>query len=139
MPTSRSFEKSLLALRTWQAAKSDNIDEVLAIACTFRNRWLRYGKTPTQVLEAAEINRPWPDIKHPLLIDPQSGLLQAVEDIYDNIAPDYTANHLKKNGALWFCQPFEHQGTRDFIDSNILDNPNEHSLIGQWGAQCFYE
>jgi hypothetical protein len=136
--TPKAFEKSLLALRVWQAAKSDNIDELLAIASVFRNRVLRYGKTYSQVLEAAEVNRPWPDIKHAVLIDPQNGLLQAVEDIYDNIAPDYTANHLQQNGALHFCQPFEHQGKGTWIDKNILDNPNEHVLIGQWGSQCFY-
>jgi hypothetical protein len=139
MPTSKSYEKSMLAWATWRAAKSDNIDELLAIACTFRNRWLRYGKAPSQVLEAAEINRPWPDIKHPIFIDPQNGLLQAVEDIYDNIAPDYTSNHLQKDGALWFCQAFEHQGKRTWMDINILDNPNEHPLIGQWGTQQFYK
>jgi hypothetical protein len=135
----KQFEKALLALRTWQAAKSDNMDELQAIACTFRNRVLKFGKTYSQVLEVAEVNRDWPDIKHPLLIEPTNGLLAFVEGVYDNVQPDFTANHLHKNGALYFGHAFSHQDKGDWFDNTVLDNPNEHPLIGTWGTQQFYE
>ena len=137
--TSPTYEMSLLVLRTYQAALSDNMDELCAVACTFRNRVQRYGKTYTQILEDAIINRPWPSTQNPALIDPQTGLLSQVEDIYRNVTPDYTANHLHKNGAMYFCDIMQHQGTGDWIEENILKHPEEHCLIGKFGVQHFYE
>jgi hypothetical protein len=137
--TSRDYEMALLALRSWQASKSDSLDEVLAIACVFRNRVLKWGKTYTQVLEEAEVNRGWPDIRHPAMIDPNNGLLAAVEGIYKNETPDLTSNHLHKNGCLWFMRAVDHHGTGDWMDENILKNQAEHGLVGTWGIQQFYE
>ena len=135
----KQFEKAIFALRVYQAAKSDNIDEILAIACVARNRVLRYGKTYMQVLEELEINRRYPDIGNPILIHPIRGLLVQIDDIYDNTTPDFTSNHLVRDGALFFGRPQDHQGTGDDFEEKILKNPEDHPLIGFWGLQGFYK
>lgn len=139
--TPAQYETALLALRAYQCAKSDSIDECLAVASVFRNRVLRLGMTYTEVLEAAEseISRGWPAINHPLLTDPQNGLLAVVSDIYREVAPDYTANHLHKSGAMYFMRVQDHQNTGDWWDLNILQKQEEHGLIGSWGAMQFFE
>lgn len=133
-----TYEAALLALRSYQAAKSDNADELLCIACVFRNRVMKYGKTYSQILEAAELNRGWPDVRHPALIDPQNGLLSQVEAIYRNETPDMTSNHLFRDGALWFGRAQDHQNTGDLFERTILQDPYNHPLIGQFGSQQFY-
>lgn len=137
--TPSQYEMSLLALRSYQAAMSDNLDEILAVACVFRNRVQAFGKTYSQILEQAEENRGWPDIRHPLLINPQNGILTQVAGIYKNDTPDLTSNHLHKDGALYFGRIMDHQGTGDWFETEILMKPEEHSLIGSWGVQAFYE
>jgi len=137
--TPQQYETSLLALQSYRAAKSDDILEMLAIACVFRNRVHKYGKSYTQILEAAEVSRPWPAITHPVLVTPYTGLLSQVESIYKGDMPDMTANHLKKNGALYFGRVQEHLGTGDFFEETVLKNQAEHGLVGQWGSQHFYE
>ena len=137
--TSREFEMSLLALTAWRAAKSDNIDEILAIACVIRNHVHTYGKTYTAVCEGFVVNRSWPDIRHPLLINPNAGVLSAMEGIYKNETPDLTSNHLHKNGAMYFCRVVDHQGTGDWIETEVLLKPEQHILIGSFGVQQFYE
>ena len=135
-----TYEQALLAWSIPRAAMSDNMDEWLAIACTFRNRVLRYGKTYSEVLEKAEVNRPrWVAINHPLLINPQNGLLAIIESIYKNETPDFTSNHLVRDGALFFGRPQNHQGTGDEFEEKILKNPEDHPLIGFWGLQGFYK
>ena len=134
-----TYECALLALRAYQAAKSDSIDEILAVACVFRNRVMRFGKTYSQILEGAEVSRGWPDVRHPALIDPANGLLSQVEAIYKNELPDMTSNHLHKEGAMYFGRAVEHQGTGDWFEENVLKNPMEHNLIGTWGIQQFFE
>jgi hypothetical protein len=137
--TPAQFDQALLVLRSWQAAKSDNIDELLAVMCTLRNRVLAYGKTYIQVCEAAEINRLYPDIRHPHLIHPTNGILAAVEGIYKNETPDLTSNHLHKNGALYFARVVEHQGTGDDFEERIIKQYEAHPLIGTFGTQQFFE
>lgn len=137
--TPNLYETALLALRSWQAAKSDDVTEILAIACVFRNRVMRYGKTYTQVLEEAEVNRGWPDIRNPALINPQNGILVQIEDIYKGITPDLTSNHLMKNGALYFGRVVDHQGKGDDFEKKVLNHQGEHRLIGTFGVQQFFE
>jgi|SRR5579859_595062 len=137
--TPAMYETALLALRSWQAAKSDNIDEIMAIACVFRNRVMKYGKTYTQILEEAEVNREWPDIRHPALINPVNGILSQIDGVYRNETPDLTSNHLHKNGAMYFGRVVEHQGTGDEFEQNVLQNQEEHQLIGTFGVQQFFE
>lgn len=136
--TSKQYEKALLALRSYQAAKSDDLMEILAIACVFRNRVQRYGKTYTQILEAAEVNRGWPSITHPLLISPENGILAQVDGIYENTTPDLTSNHNFKNGAMYFGRAVDHMNTGDEFDKNVLTNQEEHGIIGTFGVQQFY-
>lgn len=134
----REYEMSLLALTSWRAALSDNGDELTAIACVIRNHVLRYGKTYSQVCEKFIVNRDWPDIRHPALIDPHNGLISKMEGIYKNETPDYTSNHLHKDGCLYFLRVMDHQGKGTWEEENILKNPFEHPLVGQWGVQNFY-
>jgi hypothetical protein len=137
--TPKMYECGLLALSAWRASKSDNIDEILAIASVLRNRVIAYNKTYSQVCEAAIVNRSWPDIRHPALIHPASGILAAVDGIYDNSVPDYTSNHLHKNGALHFARVVEHQGTGDDFEERIIKQYEAHPLIGTFGTQQFFE
>jgi len=140
MLTPAQFEQALLAQTAWRAAKSDNIDEILAIAHVLRNRVHRYGKTYSAVCEECIVNRPeWPAINHPLLINPNNGVLAAMEGIYKNESPDMTSNHLRKNGALYFGRAVDHFGTGDWFEEEILKKPEEHGLIGSFGTQQFYE
>lgn len=136
--TPKLYEASLLAHHAYRASKSDDPLEILCIACVFRNRVFRYGKTYSQVLENAEVNRGWPSIQNPALIDPTNGILNKIEDIYDGTAPDFSANHNFKDGALWFCDIMQHQGTGDWFETEILMKPEEHALIGKFGALWFY-
>lgn len=137
--TPASYEMALLALRSWQSAVSDDILEILAIACVFRNRVQRFGKSYSQILEdATEIRRGWPAINHPILIAPYTGLLSQIEGIYKNDTADLTANHNFKNGALFFGRVQNHTGTGDDFEKNILKNQIEHPLIGMFGSQNFY-
>lgn len=137
--TSATYETALLCLKSWQAAKSDNVDEILAIACVVRNRVIKTGRTYTQVLEELETNRGWPAINHPALISPVNGILSQIDGIYRNETPDLTSNHLHKNGALYFGRVQDHQGSGDDFEKNVLQNQEEHALIGKWGDQYFYE
>src|SRR5580692_5172281 len=140
--TPSTYECALLAHTSYRAALSDDPLEIMCVACVFRNRVLRYGKTYSEILENAnicEVVRDWPDIRNPILINPTTGILAQIEGVYRNETPDLTANHLRKNGALWFMRPFDHQDKDDFLDRTILDNPNEHPLIGVFGSLSFYE
>lgn len=137
--TPAHYEQALLALGAWQASKSDNIDEIMAIACVIRNRVIAYNKTYSGVVEALVKNRPYPDIRHPHLIHPTNGLLAAVEGIYRNESPDLTSNHLHKNGALYFGRVVDHQGTGDDFEERVIKQYEAHPLIGTWGTQQFFE
>jgi hypothetical protein len=135
----REYEMALLALTAVRAAKSDSIDEWVAIACVIRNQVLRFGKTYSQVCERFVVNRDWPDIRHPALIHPSTGLLAQVDAIYKNEAPDITSNHLHKEGALYFARVVEHQGKGTDFEEQILKHQDEHPLIGTFGTQQFFE
>lgn len=137
--TPKVFEKSLLALASYRAAMSDNIDEILCCACVFRNRVLKFGKTYAEILENAEVSRGWPSSNSPVMINPVNGVLAQIDGIYDGSTPDLTSNHLVKNGALYFGRPQDHFGKADWFEENILKNQEEHPLIGSWGFQNFYE
>ena len=133
------YEQSLLALAAWRASMSDNADELLAVACVIRNHVIRYGKSYSNVCENFIINRPWPDIRHPLLVNPHIGLLSQVEAIYRNELPDMTSNHLHKNGALHFGRVVDHQGKGTDFEDRIIKQYLAHPLIGTWGNQQFFE
>jgi hypothetical protein len=133
------YEQSLLALAAWRAAMSDNLDEIIAIACVIRNQVLRYGKSYSSVCENFVVNRGWPDIRHPLLLDPYKGVLSQVESIYKNEMPDMTSNHLHKEGALFFARVVDHQGKGTDFEERILKQYEAHPLIGSWGVQQFFE
>lgn len=137
--TPKTYEKALLALRSYQSAKSDNLDEILAIACVFRNRVLRFGKTYIQILEEAETNRGWPSPNHPVMSDPNNGVLSQIDGIYEGSTPDLTSNHLMKDGALYFGRVVDHQGTGDEFETKVLQHQDEHPLIGTFGVQQFFE
>jgi hypothetical protein len=136
--TPKGFEKALLALRAYQAAMSDDPLEILCCACVFRNRVHAFGKNYIDILENAEVNRGWPYPTDPVMIHPTEGILVRIDGIYDNTSPDLTANHLRRDGALYFGRVMDHQGTGDDFETEILMKPEEHPLIGTFGAQAFY-
>lgn len=137
--TSSQYEQALLALSAWRAAKSTNIDEILAVACVIRNHVLKFGRTYSKVCEGLIINQGYPDIRHPELIKPNGGLLSQVEAIYKNDLPDLTSNHNHPDGALYFARVVEHQGTGDDFEERIIKQYLAHPLIGTWGTQQFFE
>ena len=146
-----TYECGIFVLSVYRAAKSDNIDELLAIASTLRNRVAKFGKTYSEICETAEINQGYPSINNPVLITPGTGLLAQIEEIYRNIAPDYTSSANNIEGALYFGRVQDEQPLPEFINGelvtlpgswfyeNILKKQDEHPLIGTWGSQSFYK
>lgn len=146
-----TYEQALLVLATWRAAKSDNIDELTSIMCTFRNRVMKFDKTYSEILSEAEINRGYPPNNHPLLIMPGSGLLSIVEDVYTNKMPDYTSSANNIEGALYFGrvqdeQPESYEDAEGLLRfkegswfyENVIQKPEKFQLLGTWGSQSFY-
>lgn len=127
------FEKGLLASAAWQLAASNNVSELLAIACVIRNYVMRlgcrsYGDAINRVyaIRAGKF-RPLPTGNEPHLVDPAEGLLVQVDSIYDNSAPDVTSSLANPNGATLF------------IDPRNETAPVGRRLIGNFGSMQFYE
>ena len=145
-----TYECGIFVLAVYRAAKSDNIDELLAVASTLRNRVAKFGKTYSEICETAEINQGYPSINNPVLITPGTGLLAEIEDIYRNIAPDYTSSANNIEGALYFGRAVEENpGTIEengvivklpgsWLYENVIQKPDKFQLLGTWGSQQFW-
>ena len=146
-----TYECGIFVLSVYRAAKSDNIDELLAIASTLRNRVAKFGKTYSEICETSEINQGYPSINNPVLITPGTGLLAQIEEIYRNIAPDYTSSANNIEGALYFGrvqdeQPESYEDTEGLLRfkegswfyENVIQKPEKFQLLGTWGSQSFY-
>ena len=133
------YETALLALASWRAAKSENVDEMLAIACVIRNQVLRSGLTYSEVISTMPLNQGYPPPNHPALIMPGTGLLAQIEDVYTNKMPDLTSNLQFKEGASYFGRVTDEQGTGSWFEVNILQQQQFHPLIGQFGTQQFFK
>jgi len=138
------FERALLALASWQLAGSNNVDELVAIACTIRN-WVvprpgvqRFNyKSYTEAIETflqLYPVREFPRINEPALIDPADGILNKADRVYDYRLPDITASPSFPTGARVFCRA----GGNEWPNQEVASRPGEHLLIGTFGAQQFY-
>ena len=142
--TQADYEKGLLVAATFRLAKSDDVNELLAISCVLRNLVVpRYGQVAeypsytdalTAVLEAYEL-RPLPRHDNPALIDPDEGLLGKIDSVYDNSLPDVTSSRTHPGGARYFGSASRPGG---WFHSQVISRQDIHPLIGSWGAQQFY-
>lgn len=142
--TSADYEKGLLVSATFRLAKSDDVNELLAIACVIRNLVVpRLGLAPEyasytdaigEMLNAYEL-RPLPRHDNPALVDPEDGLLVKIDSVYDNSLPDITSSCAHVGGARFFGTA---RRPAAWFQAAIIDRPAEHPLIGTWGAQQFH-
>lgn len=149
------YEKAVLVATSWQVAKSADINELLAVACTIRN-WVIPKHTfpgyPIRVpmreklyyqsySEACEeflsiyFIRGLPRANEPAIVDPDEGLLAKIDSIYDCTLPDMTSSSANPLGARYF-----NRGTDPtlWVYTNIVQDQSRHPLIGTFGSMQFY-
>lgn len=142
------YEKALLVAAAFQLAKSDDVNELLAITCVIRN-WVvprmgekqiyrSYTEAIAGFLTAYAPLRSIPAIDNPALIDPEVGLLHRIDDVYNNTAVDVTSSHNNPRGARYFTRAAHSLIANNWIVAEVLLHPELHPLIGTWGAQQFY-
>jgi hypothetical protein len=148
------YEKGLLVATSWQLAINNDVNELLAIACTIRN-WVvtrfgvprrpdaRFGKLYySSYSEACESFlqlypiRSLPAINEPGLVDPDEGLLMRIDGVYDCALVDVTSSRAFPGGARYFTRAHRHDG--DWFHSEVALQPEIHPLIGTFGSQQFY-
>lgn len=138
-----NYEAALLALASYRLAKSDNVDESIAIACVIRNHVIRtgiVGLTYTQVIQDFYKLRPtreWPSIANMTLTHPANGILSQIDGVYGNKTPDVTANAQNVRGAMYFARVVDEDKDGWFTEE-ILKRQDIHPLVGTFGAQQFY-
>lgn len=142
--TAADYEKGLIVSATFRLAKTDDVNELLAIACVIRNLVVpRLGKRPEfssyteaigEMLVAYDL-RPLPRHDNPALVDPEDGLLLKVDAVYDCSLPDVTSSHAHPNGARFFGMTRHPSG---WFQAAILDRQDVHPLIGTFGSQQFF-
>jgi hypothetical protein len=153
---SSDYEKALLVAASWQLACNNDVNELLAIACTIRN-WVvprygvprfpdvRFGKLYyPSYSEAVESFlqlypiRSLPAANEPALIDPDEGLLVMIEGVYDCTLNDVTGSKAFPGGARYFARS-NRQHSDDWFGKEILAHQQDtHPLIGNFGSQQFY-
>lgn len=149
------YEKGLLVQASWRLARSNDINELMAVACTIRN-WvitkhypgisrhpmghlsqIYYG-TFSEAIEAFyemyPDPRPSPAIDEPALIDPMEGLLLKIDEVYNCSMADFTSSKAFPGGARYFAR----NGGAGWIKEEIVCRREEHPLIGTFGGQQFY-
>lgn len=142
--TGADYEKGLIIAATFRLAKSDDVNELLAIACVIRNLVVpRLGQTPEypsytdavgELLSVYDL-RPLPRHDCPALVDPEDGLLVKIDSVYDNSLPDITSSRTHPQGARFFCMT---RYPASWFKAAILDHQDQHILIGTFGAQQFF-
>src|SRR5208282_273658 len=143
------YERGLLVLASWRLARSNDVNELLAVCSTIRN-WvinrglvhigLHHFRTYSEAIEnflTIYPLRAMPPIDAPALIDPREGLLAVVDGVYDCSRADITASHAYPGGARYFGKASE-AGSKSWFDLEVLQNQGAHSLIGTFGSQQFY-
>lgn len=147
---SSEYEKGLLVQASWRLSRSNDINELVAVACVIRN-WVvpklyqgvlrqplvsaLYHGTFTEAIKelySAYPLRPLPNVDEPVLIDPSEGLLLAVDGVYDCSTPDATSSKAFPGGARYFARA----GTPEWMKEII--GRGEHPLIGNFGSSQFY-
>jgi hypothetical protein len=141
--TPQDYEKAMFVRAVWMLARSNDPNELAAIACTLRNHiFPRPGQIQTykSFSEAAEDAlrvypvREAPAMYESALVSYPDGLLAIVDDIYTCRYPDLTATSTTP-GARYFGRA-----------SEIIQDPNHwmydivtsHQLIGTYGSLQFW-
>ena len=142
------FEKALLVEAAWRLAKSNDVNELQAIACVLRN-WVvprlgQEGQFYRSYPEAIRVHyqtydlRDVPGASEPALIDPVDGLLAHIDGVYSGRTPDITSSHAYPNGARYFGRAGSSPSGSWFTE-NVLNRQGEHPLIGTFGSQQFFQ
>lgn len=142
--TPADYEKAMLANAAYRLAYMDNVDELIAIACTIRNHVTPRMGAPQYKSFSAAIEdffslypvRSNPAINSPVLTG-HTGILSFVGDIYDGRYADITASHNNPLGARYFAR-VQSLPQDDWRFAEIVSRPELHPLIGTFGSQAFY-
>jgi len=139
--TPQAFEAALFARAVWMLSRSNDVNELAAVACTIRNHVvIRPGQAQTYASYAlacadflkAYPTRPEPGFEEPSLTSYPDGLLNIIDKIYDCSYKDITATQTTP-GARYFGQ----------VASLPADNwmqqiARTHQILGTFGAQQFF-
>jgi hypothetical protein len=139
--TPQSYETAMYARAVWMLARSNDVNELAAIACTIRNHVIiRPGQPQTYESYAqacADFLKAYPSRQEPTLAEPAltsypDGLLTIIEKVYDCSYKDITATQTTP-GARYFGQ----------VASLPADNwmqqiARTHQILGTFGAQQFF-
>jgi hypothetical protein len=137
--TPQDYEKAFMVMAVWQLAKSNDLNELAAIACTLRNHVVpRPGQMQTYktYLHACEDFmkaypvRPRPTLLEDAMTSYPDGLLAIIDKIYDCSYPDLTATQTTP-GARYFCQASQ---PPEWIKPIL----STHHLCGTFGSQQFW-
>jgi len=149
----QEYEKALLVAAAWTLALNNDVNELLAIACTIRN-WVvpRYqatrlpmnGKLYFVSYSEAVQNfhdvypvRPLPIGNESGLVDPVEGLLAKIDGVYDCSLVDMTSSRAFPFGARYFIRASQ-RGLNEWIYQEVVSRQDVHPLIGTFGSQQFY-
>src|SRR5271155_4412862 len=141
--TPQDYEKAVFVTAVWRLARSNDPNELAAIACTLRNHvFPRPGQIQTykSFWEAATDHlkiypvRDAPSLEESALTSYPDGLLAIIDDIYSCRYPDLTATS-STPGARYFGRA-----------SEIIAEPlgwmfgivPTHQLLGTFGSQQFW-
>ena len=141
--TPQDYEKAMFIRAVWMLARSNDPNELAAIACTLRNHiFPRPGQIQTYASfsDAAEDMlrvypvREAPALTESALVSYPDGLLAIVDDIYSCRYPDLTATSTTP-GARYFGRASE---IIQEPEHWLYDIVTRHQLIGTFGSQQFF-
>jgi len=137
--TPQNYEIAMLARAVWMLAKSNDLNELAAIACVLRNHivprpgqmqtYPTYLKACEDFMKACPV-RPGPEMTEDALTSHPDGLLAIIDAVYDCSYPDLTATQTTP-GARYFCQAAQ---APDWMKPILAS----HHLCGTFGAQQFW-
>lgn len=139
----QDYEKAVLVTTVWRLARSNDPNELMAIACTIRNHiFPRPGQMQTyqSFSEACEDFlklypvREAPAMSEPALVSYPEGLLAVVDDIYSCRTPDLTATSTTP-GARYFGRASELVNDTSHWMRTLI---HSHQLLGTFGSQQFW-
>jgi hypothetical protein len=137
--TPQAYETAFFAQSVWQLAKSNDLNELAAIACAIRNHVIpRPGqiqtyKSFTQACEdfmKAYGVRARPTMLEDAFISHPDGLLSIIDSVYDCSYSDLTATATTP-GARYF-------GQASNLPEWLKPLAVSHHLCGTFGAQSFW-
>lgn len=142
----------MVVMASWRLALNNDVNELIAIACTIRN-WVvpRFGAATEPMIEKAYHPsyssavaeflqvypaREFPQINEGALVDPVEGMLLKIDEIYDCRLIDITSSRAFPAGARYFGRA---ANPTEWFKRVVLDRQNIHKLIGTFGSQQFFE